>query len=188
MLNKSSLVEFVKKHSFAIELSFLLAFVALYFVPLALQFNLNMNKNFFNFSHIILLKFDDMKYKDSYVKNILPFVFAILSIIVAIIYFIVKRRMSLATFSIYFIVISCDIIFYLSNLFASHSIIEIPKPIYINIYISLVFFIILSIYRVYSIFINKKFNCTIQKKYITNKQRIEQLEKEIEELKKGSQE
>lgn len=35
MLNKSSLAEFIKKHSFAIELSFLLAFVALYFVPIA---------------------------------------------------------------------------------------------------------------------------------------------------------
>lgn len=155
MLNKSSLTEFIKKHSFAIELSFLLAFVVLYFVPIALQFNLNMNKVFFNFSQITLLNFGDMQYKDSFVKNILPFVFVILSILIAIIYFIFKRRMSLAIFGLYFIITSCDIILYLNNLFASHSIVETPKPIFINIYVSLVFFIILLFYRVYSIFINR---------------------------------
>lgn len=194
MLNKSSLSEFIKKHSFAIELSILLAFVALYFVPMAHQVVLGKYELFFNFNHFSILKYDGFKNPASYAKNLTLGIFLALPIILSIILFIVKKRFYTSLYLIYLIILSSDNIFFLDYLFGSKSFfIDSDKTFYISFYVILLFFIILMIFRLIEYIIGSKelpskFKKIITKKKLSNKQRIEQLEKEIKDLKKGSQE
>lgn len=194
MLNKSSLAEFVKKHSFAIELSFLLAFVALYFVPLAHQVVLGKYELFFNFHHFSILKYEGFKNPVSYTKNILLGIFLVLPIMISIILFICKKRYYASLSLIYLVILISDNLFFLDYLFGSKSFFtDSDKTFYISIYIILLFFIILMIYRIIEYIIGSKqlpskLKKIITKKKLSQKQRIEKLEKEIEELKKGNQE
>lgn len=193
MLNKSSIAEYLKKHSFAIELSFLLAFVALYFVPMTHQVVLGKYELFFNFNHFSILKYDEFKNPASYAKNIALGIFLAVPFILSTIIFIFKKRYYASLSLIYLIILFFDKIFFLDYLFGSKSFfIDSDKTFYISFYVILLFFIILMIFRLIEYIIGSKelpskLKKIITKKKLSNKQRIEQLEKEIKDLKKGNQ-
>lgn len=188
MLNKSSLAEFVKKHSFAIELSFLLAFVALYFVPSSF-IRLDRFIFYFPFSHFTsiynwLIYNNDIEQKIRIYYSAMNAIFAILYVsvqIFSIIYFIKKRKANIYCYIVNIII--TILAWLLIHYFG-----------FITLVLSLLILIIFTVYRWYQFslcngyWISPKFKMHRKQKRLSNKQRIEQLEKEIEELKKGSQE
>lgn len=188
MLNKSSLAEFIKKHSFAIELSFLLAFIALYFVPSSF-IRLDRVIFFFPFSHFTSI-YNWLVYNNNIEQRIRIYysamnaIFAILYVgvqIFSIIYFIKKRKAS----------IYCYIVNIIFNILAS---LLINYLGFVTLVLSLFILIIFTLYRWYQFslrngyWISPRFKIHRKQKRLSNKQRIELLEKEIEDLKKGNQE
>lgn len=170
MLNKSSLAEFVKKHSFAIELSFLLAFVALYFVPIA-----------FNSASI---RFTFTWLTSKQIGRVISALLYLFIIICSIIAYIFKKH--------FYIIFS--ILYSLLNII-ENIIFKTPLSLpLLNMYFAIILSVILLYYRWYQFslrngyWVSPKFKMHRKQKHLSNKQRIEQLEKEIEELKKGNQE